>query len=121
MTDSPRSDRPTGTFTVKRGLAEMLRGGVIMDVVDAEQAKVAENAGAEHLGESALHGEGAGRAVGAGGVGHFIILPAATGKPCGDGSRGAATTPPRASDRPEGRSLARHSWHRRGELPRPCA
>src|SRR5450631_1095514 len=46
MTDSPRTDRPTGTFTVKRGLAEMLRGGVIMDVVDAEQAKVAEDAGA---------------------------------------------------------------------------
>ena len=36
----------TGTFTVKRGLAEMLRGGVIMDVVDAGQAKVAEDAGA---------------------------------------------------------------------------
>src|SRR5579884_2954734 len=36
----------TGTFTVKRGLAEMLRGGVIMDVVTAEQAKVAEDAGA---------------------------------------------------------------------------
>jgi len=31
---------------VKRGLAEMLRGGVIMDVVNAEQAKVAEDAGA---------------------------------------------------------------------------
>ena len=46
MTASPGSDRPTGTFTVKRGLAEMLRGGVIMDVVDAEQAKVAEDAGA---------------------------------------------------------------------------
>ena len=40
MTDPSDSDRPTGTFTVKRGLAEMLRGGVIMDVVDAEQAKV---------------------------------------------------------------------------------
>src|SRR5580692_4044037 len=40
------SAHPTGTFTVKRGLAEMLRGGVIMDVVDAEQAKVAEDAGA---------------------------------------------------------------------------
>ncbi len=38
--------RPTGSFTVKRGLAEMLRGGVIMDVVDADQAKVAEDAGA---------------------------------------------------------------------------
>ena len=38
--------RATGTFTVKRGLADMLRGGVIMDVVDAEQAKIAEDAGA---------------------------------------------------------------------------
>ncbi len=40
------SNRTTGTDRVKRGLAEMLRGGVIMDVVDAEQAKVAEDAGA---------------------------------------------------------------------------
>ncbi len=46
MTAAPSPDRPTGTVTVKRGLAEMLRGGVIMDVVDAEQAKVAEDAGA---------------------------------------------------------------------------
>jgi len=38
--------RRTGTDLVKRGLAEMLRGGVIMDVVDADQAKVAEDAGA---------------------------------------------------------------------------
>ncbi|MCU1458934.1 MAG: pyridoxal phosphate synthase yaaD subunit [Actinomycetia bacterium] len=38
--------RATGTATVKRGLAEMLRGGVIMDVVDATQAKIAEDAGA---------------------------------------------------------------------------
>jgi len=36
----------TGTFTVKRGLADMLRGGVIMDVVTADQAKTAEDAGA---------------------------------------------------------------------------
>ena len=36
----------TGTRLVKRGLAEMLKGGVIMDVVDAEQAKIAEDAGA---------------------------------------------------------------------------
>jgi pyridoxal 5'-phosphate synthase pdxS subunit len=36
----------TGTERVKRGLAEMLRGGVIMDVVNAEQAKIAEDAGA---------------------------------------------------------------------------
>jgi len=38
--------RETGTVRVKRGLAEMLKGGVIMDVVDPEQAKVAEDAGA---------------------------------------------------------------------------
>ncbi len=38
--------RATGTIRVKRGLAEMLKGGVIMDVVDAEQAKIAEDAGA---------------------------------------------------------------------------
>ena len=36
----------TGTFRVKRGLAEMLKGGVIMDVVNAEQARIAEDAGA---------------------------------------------------------------------------
>ena len=35
-----------GTMRVKSGLAEMLKGGVIMDVVNAEQAKVAEAAGA---------------------------------------------------------------------------
>src|SRR6185436_18653189 len=35
-----------GTMRVKAGLAEMLKGGVIMDVVDAEQAKIAEQAGA---------------------------------------------------------------------------
>jgi pyridoxal 5'-phosphate synthase pdxS subunit len=39
-------ERSTGTARVKRGLAEMLRGGVIMDVVNAEQAAIAENAGA---------------------------------------------------------------------------
>ena len=39
-------ERSTGTARVKRGLAEMLRGGVIMDVVDAEQAAIAEDAGA---------------------------------------------------------------------------
>ena len=36
----------TGSFPVKRGLAEMLKGGVIMDVVTPEQAKIAEDAGA---------------------------------------------------------------------------
>jgi pyridoxal 5'-phosphate synthase pdxS subunit len=40
------SARRTGTFPVKRGLAEMLKGGVIMDVVTAEHAKIAEDAGA---------------------------------------------------------------------------
>ena len=40
------SARHTGTFPVKRGLAEMLKGGVIMDVVTPEHAKVAEDAGA---------------------------------------------------------------------------
>jgi pyridoxal 5'-phosphate synthase pdxS subunit len=44
------SSRPithdTGTTRVKRGLAEMLKGGVIMDVVDPDQAKIAEDAGA---------------------------------------------------------------------------
>ncbi|MCH7787355.1 MAG: pyridoxal 5'-phosphate synthase lyase subunit PdxS, partial [Chloroflexi bacterium] len=36
----------TGTWRVKVGLAQMLKGGVIMDVVTAEQAKIAEDAGA---------------------------------------------------------------------------
>lgn len=40
------SEDITGTTRVKRGLAEMLKGGVIMDVVTAEQAKIAEEAGA---------------------------------------------------------------------------
>ncbi|HEU5150338.1 MAG TPA: pyridoxal 5'-phosphate synthase lyase subunit PdxS [Iamia sp.] len=43
---SPSTPAETGTFRVKRGLAEMLRGGVIMDVVDPDQAKIAEDAGA---------------------------------------------------------------------------
>lgn len=57
MADTPRKteghrnsdaplERETGTQLVKRGLAEMLAGGVIMDVVTAEQARVAEDAGA---------------------------------------------------------------------------
>ena len=36
----------TGTARVKRGMAEMLKGGVIMDVVTPEQARIAEAAGA---------------------------------------------------------------------------
>jgi pyridoxal 5'-phosphate synthase pdxS subunit len=39
-------ERQTNTFTVKKGLAQMLKGGVIMDVVTAEHAKIAEDAGA---------------------------------------------------------------------------
>ena len=39
-------ERETGTFRVKSGLAEMLKGGVIMDVTTAEQATIAEGAGA---------------------------------------------------------------------------
>ncbi|HEV7720390.1 MAG TPA: pyridoxal 5'-phosphate synthase lyase subunit PdxS [Iamia sp.] len=49
MSESPATastPAETGTFRVKRGLAEMLRGGVIMDVVDPDQAKIAEDAGA---------------------------------------------------------------------------
>ena len=40
------SEHVVGTARVKRGMAEMLKGGVIMDVVTAEQAKIAEDAGA---------------------------------------------------------------------------
>ncbi|MGD1991802.1 MAG: pyridoxal 5'-phosphate synthase lyase subunit PdxS [Anaerolineae bacterium] len=39
-------EKEIGTDKVKRGLAQMLKGGVIMDVVDAEQAKIAEDNGA---------------------------------------------------------------------------
>jgi pyridoxal 5'-phosphate synthase pdxS subunit len=39
-------EQQTGTFAVKKGLAQMLKGGVIMDVVTPEHAKVAEDAGA---------------------------------------------------------------------------
>ena len=40
------NERVLGTSRVKRGMAEMLKGGVIMDVVNAEQARIAEDAGA---------------------------------------------------------------------------
>src|SRR5437764_13391507 len=46
MTDERQTPRDEATFTVKAGLAEMLKGGVIMDVVTPEQAKIAEDAGA---------------------------------------------------------------------------
>lgn len=44
--NQPTADRETGTETVKRGLAQMLKGGVIMDVVTPDQAIIAEQAGA---------------------------------------------------------------------------
>jgi pyridoxal 5'-phosphate synthase pdxS subunit len=44
--EASQGGKQHGSDLVKRGLAEMLRGGVIMDVVNAEQAKVAEDAGA---------------------------------------------------------------------------
>ena len=43
---TPSQTRDESTFAVKAGLAEMLKGGVIMDVVTPEQAKIAEDAGA---------------------------------------------------------------------------
>jgi pyridoxal 5'-phosphate synthase pdxS subunit len=43
---STNGSSATGTQRVKRGLAEMLKGGVIMDVVNSDQAKIAEDAGA---------------------------------------------------------------------------
>ncbi|MFN0282436.1 MAG: pyridoxal 5'-phosphate synthase lyase subunit PdxS [Kineosporiaceae bacterium] len=44
--DPPATGRAVGTSRVKRGMADMLKGGVIMDVVTPEQAKIAEDAGA---------------------------------------------------------------------------
>jgi pyridoxal 5'-phosphate synthase pdxS subunit len=46
MADMSSSSGSTGTYRVKRGLAEMMKGGVIMDVVTPEQARIAESAGA---------------------------------------------------------------------------
>ena len=45
-TTTPTADQQIGTTRVKRGMAEMLKGGVIMDVVTPEQARIAEDAGA---------------------------------------------------------------------------
>ena len=39
-------EKQTGTVTVKRTFPEMLKGGVIMDVVNAERARMAEESGA---------------------------------------------------------------------------
>jgi pyridoxal 5'-phosphate synthase pdxS subunit len=46
MSENGHTHNQTGTDKVKRGLAQMLKGGVIMDVVNPEQAKIAEDAGA---------------------------------------------------------------------------
>jgi pyridoxal 5'-phosphate synthase pdxS subunit len=46
MTTNTNGSRETGTFAAKAGLAKMLKGGVIMDVVTPEHAKIAEEAGA---------------------------------------------------------------------------
>jgi pyridoxal 5'-phosphate synthase pdxS subunit len=46
MSESQNTSANTATSRVKRGLAEMLKGGVIMDVVTPDQAKIAEDAGA---------------------------------------------------------------------------
>ncbi len=42
MATDAASTGVTGTTRVKRGMADMLKGGVIMDVVNVEQAKIAE-------------------------------------------------------------------------------
>jgi pyridoxal 5'-phosphate synthase pdxS subunit len=47
MSETTWSDRQTATWRTKVGLAEMLKGGVIMDVTDAEQARIAADAGAQ--------------------------------------------------------------------------
>jgi pyridoxal 5'-phosphate synthase pdxS subunit len=46
MKELRKMEVKTGTWTEKKGLAQMLKGGVIMDVVTPEQAKIAEDAGA---------------------------------------------------------------------------
>ena len=46
MATDAKSTGVTGTTRVKRGMADMLKGGVIMDVVNVEQAKIAEDSGA---------------------------------------------------------------------------
>jgi hypothetical protein len=44
------NDGCTGTIGVKRGLAQMLKGGVIMDVINAEQARIAEVSSGDGVG-----------------------------------------------------------------------
>src|SRR6056297_3608418 len=47
MSDALWSERQKSTWRTKVGLAEMLKGGVIMDVINPEQAKIAADAGAQ--------------------------------------------------------------------------
>ena len=57
MSTTDKNQHTIGTSRVKRGMAEMLKGGVIMDVVNAEQAQIAEDSGAVavmHWNESQL-------------------------------------------------------------------
>ncbi|CEG78986.1 Putative Pyridoxine biosynthesis protein pyroA [Rhizopus microsporus] len=44
--DKPNGNEEQDSFAIKAGLAQMLKGGVIMDVINAEQARIAEEAGA---------------------------------------------------------------------------
>ena len=46
MSERTNGQPESGTFRLKTGLAEMLKGGVIMDVTDADQARIAEDSGA---------------------------------------------------------------------------
>jgi len=46
LSENSNNSKKTVSYAVKVGLAQMLRGGVIMDVVDAAQARIAEEAGA---------------------------------------------------------------------------
>jgi len=46
VSETQKTEAEIGTARVKRGMADMLKGGVIMDVVNADQAKIAEDAGA---------------------------------------------------------------------------
>ncbi|GAA2155785.1 pyridoxal 5'-phosphate synthase pdxS subunit [Glycomyces lechevalierae] len=46
MSETQKTEAEIGTARVKRGMADMLKGGVIMDVVTPEQARIAEDAGA---------------------------------------------------------------------------
>ena len=52
------STSPADAFRLKVGLAEMLKGGVIMDVMNAEQAEIAQEAGAAAVANAVHHATG---------------------------------------------------------------